>query len=64
MGDAQHITYTPRAGATPEDEMNALAAVYRFLIIEKGDAHDLTNQTLARAEGVNDKKGQDRYVRR
>lgn len=58
------ILYTPRGDATSEAELNALAAVYRFLILEKGVANDLTNQTLARAGGVNDKKGQDRHVRR
>jgi hypothetical protein len=58
------VTYLTHPDATPESELNALAAVYRFLILEKGDAHDLTNKTLARAEGVNDKKGQDRHVRR
>jgi hypothetical protein len=58
------ITYRPRADTTPEGEVSALATVYRYLILEKGDAHDLTNRNLARAEGVNDKKGQDRHVRR
>jgi hypothetical protein len=64
MSNAPRIVYTPCADSTPEDELNALAAVYRFLILEKGVANDLTNQTLARAGGVNDKKGQDRHVRR
>jgi hypothetical protein len=58
------LVYTTRPGATQEAELSALAAVYRFLILEKGDANDLTNRTLARAEGGNDKKGQDRHVRR
>jgi hypothetical protein len=58
------LTYTSHPGTTREVELSALAAVYRFLILEKGDANDLTNRTLARAEGVNDKKGQDRHVRR
>jgi hypothetical protein len=58
------LTYTSRPGTTREAELSALAAVYRFLILEKGDTHDLTNRNLARAEGVNDKKGQDRHVRR
>ncbi len=64
MGGRQRITYVRRPDATPEDELNALAAVYRFLILEKGDAHDLTNESVARAGGVNGKKGQDRHVRR
>ena len=29
-----HITYTPRADATPEAELSTLAAVYRSLILE------------------------------
>ncbi len=62
--DSPRLTYSPRPHTTPEAEVNALATVYRFLILEKGEAYDLTNQTLARAGGVNDKKGQDRHVRR
>jgi hypothetical protein len=58
------VTYLPHPDATPESELNALAAVYRFLVLEKGDANDLTNKTVTRAEGVNDKKGHDRNVRR
>jgi hypothetical protein len=64
MGGTQRITYVCRPDATSEDELNALAAIYRFLMFEKGDAHDLTNELAARAEGVNGKKGQDRHVRR
>jgi hypothetical protein len=58
------ITYRPRADTTPEGELSSLAAIYRFLIFEKGDHHDLTSEMIARAEGVNDKKGHDRHVRR
>lgn len=30
-----HITYTPRPDATPEAELNALSAVYSF-VLQKG----------------------------
>jgi hypothetical protein len=29
-----HITYAPRAGTTPEEELSALAAVYRFILLD------------------------------
>ncbi len=29
-----HITYAPRAGTTPEEEVSALAAVYRFIVLD------------------------------
>jgi hypothetical protein len=38
-----NITYTPRPGTSAEDEISALSTVYRFLLLEKGDCHDLTN---------------------
>jgi hypothetical protein len=34
-----HITYAPRPDATPEVELDALAAIYRVLL----DAHDRKN---------------------
>ena len=41
------ITYATRQDATPEVELNALAAVYRFVLFDsqakRGDPHDLTN---------------------
>ena len=59
-----YIIYNPRDGATPEAELDVLTSVYRFLIHEKGDRHDLTNQAVTEAQGVSeDKKGQDRHVR-
>jgi hypothetical protein len=36
------IVYTPRPDTTPEAELDTLAAIYRFLLLEKGDRHDLT----------------------
>ena len=32
MSDAPHIIYTQRADTTAETEVNALAAVYRFIL--------------------------------
>jgi hypothetical protein len=61
--DNPSLTYTPRPDTTPEAEVNALASVYRFLLLEKGDHHDLTNATAAGTEGANlAKKGHDSYV--
>jgi hypothetical protein len=37
-----NITDAPRPNASPEAEASALAAVYRFLVLEKGDRNDLT----------------------
>ena len=41
------ITYATRQDATPEGELNALVAVYRFVLFDsqarRGDPHDLTN---------------------
>jgi hypothetical protein len=61
--DNPSLTYTPRPDTAPEAEVNALASVYRFLLLEKGDRHDLTNATAAGTEGANlAKKGNDSYV--
>lgn len=35
MSGAPPITYTPRPDATPEGELNALAAVYRLILDRK-----------------------------
>jgi hypothetical protein len=32
MSDTPRIRYTPRPDTTPETELNALAAVYRFIL--------------------------------
>jgi hypothetical protein len=63
MTETSRVVYRPRESATPEDELNALVSVYRFLLLEKGDHHDLTNATAAGTEGANlAKKGNDSYV--
>jgi hypothetical protein len=57
------VTYTPRPNATPEAELDALVSVYRFLLLEKGDRHDLSNESATEAEGANQgKKGHDSNV--
>jgi hypothetical protein len=53
------ITYTPLAGTTSEVELNGLATVYRFLLLEKGDRHDLTNDATKEFMTRQDKKGND-----
>jgi hypothetical protein len=60
---SRDIHYCPRPDATPEVELNGLVAVYRFLVLEKGDPHDLTNGAATEAEGAKlDKKGKDSDV--
>jgi hypothetical protein len=48
------ITYTPRRDATPEVELDVLAAVYRYVLIgsqtRRGDSRDLTNSATAEME--------------
>jgi hypothetical protein len=59
MSDASRIVYTPRPGATQEAELSALAAVYRFLIHEKGDRNDLTGTSTKECTISQDKKGNE-----
>jgi len=44
------ITFTQRSDATPEVELDALAAVYRYVLFDarKGGPHDLTNDAIPR----------------
>jgi hypothetical protein len=51
------LVYTTRPGATQEAELSALAAVYRFLILEKGDRNDLTGTSPKECTTSQDKKG-------
>jgi hypothetical protein len=53
------ITYRPRAGTTPEVELTALAAVYRFLLLEKGDRHDLMNDSTKKWTTSPDKPSEE-----
>ncbi len=41
--DAARIVYAPRPDTTPEAELSALCEAYRFLILEKGVPHVLTD---------------------
>jgi hypothetical protein len=45
------IIYTPRPDATPQAELSALVAVYRYVLFnsqaKKGDPHELTNDLTA-----------------
>jgi hypothetical protein len=49
--NSSRIIYRSRADATPEAELDALAAVYKFVLFDsqarKGDQHDLTNSSTA-----------------
>jgi hypothetical protein len=44
--DSPRLTYSPHPDTTPEAEVNALASVYRFLLLEKGGQHDLTHNAV------------------
>jgi hypothetical protein len=48
------ITYTPRRDASPEVELDVLAAVYRYVLIgsqtRRGGSRDLTNGSTADME--------------
>jgi hypothetical protein len=50
---SRHIVYTPRADAAPEAELDALAAVYKFVLFDsqanRGGSHDLTNDSTPKA---------------
>jgi len=43
------VIYHPRIDATPETELSALTAVYRYVLFgsqaRRGDLHDLTNSS-------------------
>jgi hypothetical protein len=55
--DSPRLTYSPRPDTTPEAQVNALAAVYRFLILEKGDRNDLIGTSTKECTTSQDKKG-------
>ena len=42
MTDALRIVYTPHPDATPETEVAALSAVYRFLLLDRTHANKET----------------------
>ena len=55
------ITYAPHPDATPEGELNTLAAVYTFVLFDsqasKGGLHDLTGNLTVKYTTRPDKKG-------
>ncbi len=57
------IAYTPRPDATPEAELDALAAVYKFVLFDsqanRGGPHDLTSDSMKECRTRPDKKGRD-----
>lgn len=57
MTEPSRVVYRPRESATPEDELSALAAVYCFLILGKGDRNDLTGTSTKEWTTSQDKKG-------
>jgi hypothetical protein len=55
--DSPRLTYSPRPDATPEAEVSALASVYRFLLLEKGESNDLTGTSTKEWTTSQDTKG-------
>lgn len=41
------IIYTPRPDATPEAELDALAAIYCFVLTQSGASKEVTEQALS-----------------
>jgi hypothetical protein len=68
MSDAPRIVLHPKPGITAEQTRDARARAWAYVFerwhAKKGGPHGLTNEMVTRAEGVNDKKGQDSNVRR
>ena len=62
--DSPRITYTPRPDATPETEVTALAAIYKFVLFDsqtrRGDLlHDLTDTSPKKQTTRQEKKGNE-----
>jgi hypothetical protein len=55
--DSPRLTYSPRPDTTPEAEVSALASVYRFLLLEKGESNDLTGTSTKEWTTSQDTKG-------
>jgi hypothetical protein len=45
--NSPRIVYRPREDASAEGEIHALAAVYRDVLLRRGEQHDLTNNSTA-----------------
>ena len=58
------ITYIPRRDASPEVELDVLAAVYRYVLIgsqtRRGGSRDLTNSSSAEMEKNGTQKNRKR----
>jgi hypothetical protein len=58
---SSRITYTPHPGITPEGEVSALAAIYKFVLFgsqtSKGGPDDLTKDSIKECTTSQDKKG-------
>ena len=55
--DSVRVTYQPRSDVTPESELGALVAVYKFVL----EAH--ARKKAAAPSGQDDAKGDKDYVR-
>jgi hypothetical protein len=59
--DGVRLTYTPRPDAMPETELDALAAVYKFVLFDsqssKGGPHALMSHPTKECTTSQDKKG-------
>jgi hypothetical protein len=59
--DSARIVYTPHTSTSPEVELDALAAVYKFVLFDsqasKGGAHDLTGNSTKGCTTRSDQKG-------
>ncbi len=57
------ITYTSRPYATPEAELDTLAAIYRFVLFDsqarRGGLHDLTDDSTKKLTIRQEKKGKE-----
>jgi hypothetical protein len=55
------IIYRPRSDATPEAELSVLVAIYTYVLFnsqaQRGDPHDLTNNSTQECTTSQDKKG-------
>lgn len=59
MTEPSRVVYRPRESATPQAELSALAAIYRYLVLEKGDRNDLTRTSIKECTTSQDKKGKE-----
>jgi hypothetical protein len=69
MSGTPRITLRPHSDTITKQARDARARAWAYVFecwhAKKGDPHDLTNEMVSRAEAVSeDKKGQDRHVRR